>query len=340
MVPTCAALGEAHLAGALLEEANLQDASLRFANLQRAVLESASLQRADLWGAQLNDVVLAGADLRDANLTDANLERANLRGANLQGADLTHANLSRADLTGANLVGTNLTGANFEEAVLQEARLQAVVMVTCNLRHAHFSRAWLDRTRLLQAQLGGALGEEASGDYESARMGYLALERNFAELGDPDAASWAYRRKRRMQKKAALAEAQRAWPAKNWQGVSRGLLRYSSDQLTEWLCDYGESIPRVLGSILVMNLVFMAIYALTNSVERITVTPQGTVRQITHNVVDLVIFSITAMSTSGLPAFGILSRTEYVYFLTGLQAILGIALTGLLGFVAGNRIRR
>jgi hypothetical protein len=33
-------------------------------------------------------------------------------------------------------------------------------------------------------------------------------------------------------------------------------------------------------------------------------------------------------------------RNEEVHFLTGAQALLGIGLTGLLGFVFGNRIRR
>ena len=33
-------------------------------------------------------------------------------------------------------------------------------------------------------------------------------------------------------------------------------------------------------------------------------------------------------------------RDHFVHFLTGVQALFGISLTGLLGFVVGNRIRR
>ena len=46
------------------------------------------------------------------------------------------------------------------------------------------------------------------------------------------------------------------------------------------------------------------------------------------------------MTTSGSPGVGLQPRDEYVYFLSGAQALLGISMTGLLGFVLGNRIRR
>jgi hypothetical protein len=46
------------------------------------------------------------------------------------------------------------------------------------------------------------------------------------------------------------------------------------------------------------------------------------------------------MTTSGSPVVGVEPRSEAVHLLTGFQASLGIALTGLLGFVLGNRIRR
>jgi hypothetical protein len=66
----------------------------------------------------------------------------------------------------------------------------------------------------------------------------------------------------------------------------------------------------------------------------------GLTRTVTSDVLDLAIFSLLALTTSGSPVVGLLPRDEAVHALTGIEALLGIFLTGLLGFVAGHRIRR
>ena len=93
------------------------------------------------------------------------------------------------------------TGANLRDAVLRDARLQEVGLSQCEIAHIFLGGAKLDDTQLRLKQLDGAIGEELAGDFERAAQGYLALERNFEGLGDHDAASWAYRRRRRMQKR-------------------------------------------------------------------------------------------------------------------------------------------
>jgi hypothetical protein len=231
-------------------------------------------------------------------------------------------------------------GTNLEGATLKDTKLQGISLSTCNITHIRLSGAWLEKTRFTQEQLGGALGEELAGEYEEARRGYLALERNFAELGDPDAASWAYRKKRRMQKLATWQQARAARARRHWRLAARLYAQYGSDQFVEWLCDYGESIGRVLASLVVVYGLFTLLYGLTGSVVRLEETPAGVVRVPTRNLLDLAVFSLLAMSTSGSPAVGLLPHNELVHLLTASEALLGIALTGLLGFVIGNRIRR
>jgi len=204
-----AALGEANLQGALLEDADLQDAGLRFANLSEAALEGAHLERADLWGTTLDGAILTGATLTGARIGEASLRGADLTGADLRDVDLGRADLEGARLTGANLRGAALDGARLRDAVLSEARLQDLDLSTCDIAHIHVGAARLDETRLRRDQLGGAIGEELAGDYDAAATGYLALERNFAGLGDPDAGRWAYGKKRRMQKRGLGAGARR-----------------------------------------------------------------------------------------------------------------------------------
>ena len=230
-------------------------------------------------------------------------------------------------------------------AHLQRARLDGLDLTRCDLTHVFLQGATLSRAQFSREQLGGAIGEERVGAFEEARHGYLALERHFLDLGDPDVARWAYGKRRRMQKRAAHAQARSAWKdGRRGDALVQAAIA-AGDQLVEWICDYGESMGRVLISILVVYTFFMILYGLTGSVVRVGASPGGSrsgggmVPVPTHRALDLAVFSLLAMTTQGSPV-GLLPRNETVQFLTGIEALLGIGLTGLLGFVLGNRIRR
>jgi uncharacterized protein YjbI with pentapeptide repeats len=333
-------LSGATLRGTLMEGADLRKAVLRFLDAAGSILEDAKLQGADLWGAQMQGADLSGADLQGATLEEADLQGADLAGVDFRGAILKRANLKGADLRGADLRGAILGLTNLEGALLQDAHLEELDLTNCTLLHIHGCGARLERTRLDQEELGGALGEELSGDYGAARKGYLALERNFNELGDHDAARWAYWRRRRMEKREALRQAQAAWREHRGGAAARLTLKYAADQLVEWICDYGESVWRVLGTLLVIYALFVLVYGLTGTVLRVEHGPAGEVRSPTYEAADLALFSLTAMTSPGNPPDYLVPRNELAYFLTGVQTLLSIFLTGLMGFVAGNRIRR
>jgi hypothetical protein len=188
-------------------------------------------------------------------------------------------------------------------------------------------------------QLGGAIGEELSGDFEQAAQGYLALERNFEGLGDRDAASWVYRRRRRMQKREALAQARAARSGRRWRRALGRYVQYANDQVVEWMSDYGESVPRVLGALAAVYLAFTLVYVVSGSVVREVEGPEGSARVPVRNPVVAAIFSLLVLTTGG-PEGGLAPRGDFTLLLIGVEAFLGIALTGLLGFVLGNRIRR
>jgi uncharacterized protein YjbI with pentapeptide repeats len=335
-----ASLGNADLRGAMLEDANLRRAGLRFARLDGAALDGADLHRADLWGASLENASLAKADLRAAVLREARLGRADLSGALLRGADLGQADCQRANLTGADLRRANVPDLRLPAAVLRDARLDELDLAGCDLAHAHLGGASLAGTRLRAEQFGGAIGEEVAGDFGEARKGYLALERNFQDSGDPGAASWAFRRRRRMQKCEALRLARAARAEGRYREAAPLYFDYASDQLVEWLCDYGESGHRVLLSMLAVYLAFTLLYGLTGGVVRVERTPSGgEVSTPTRDPLDLAIFSLLSM-TAGNPPNGMEPRNDAIILLSGVEALLGVGLTGLLGFVLGNLVRR
>jgi uncharacterized protein YjbI with pentapeptide repeats len=303
-----------------------------------------------VWYSELTGGVnLAGVNLQGTNLVDAKLQGANLINAELQGAYLGGVNLQGARLDGARLHGAHLDCADLREANLAGASLRGVVLKYCHLENvdlygvkslngAYFYNVFLDKTRMRRLQIGEQIGEELRGRHYQAKEAYLALKNNFAEIGHYDDAAWAYCKERRMEKLTALQEAKLAWQVRDWK---RALCRYAKvarDQLEECACDYGESVPRVLCSLLAVYVLFTLIYGLTWSVIRVHATPTTTIREPTWNLVDLARFSLGAMTTMDLT--GLEPRNGLVELLAGLEALLGIALTGLLGFVVGNRIGR
>ncbi len=334
-----AILSGADFEGAMLEDAVFTNTVLRFANFQDCILESVNLQGADLWGAKLERADLIQANLQGATLVEAHLGKANLERVNLQNAELSGADLHGANLRGAQLEGAMLRGANLEETSFKEADLQKVDLSHSNIRHVRLNGAQLEKTRFHLDQLGGAIGEELAGEYEEARLGYLALERNFSERGETEAESWAYRRKRRMGKYEALQRARANWARRCWRSCLRQYVTYLGDVMIEWTCDYGESIARVAATIFMLWFLCALIYGLTGGVVAPSDGMGGQVKQPVRNPLHIATFSLYAMTTSGMP-FGMEPRNAVVQLMAGVESLVAVALTGLLGFVAGNRIRR
>ncbi len=118
-------------------------------------------------------------------------------------------------------------------------------------------------------------------------------------------------------------------------------LVYLGDTLVEWMCDYGESLIRVFAALAVVYFGFAFIYGASGGVERISIGRSGeSTIAITRDPIDMAAFSLMSMSTSGSAAGMLQAANRGVAMLAGAQALLGIFLTGLLGFVAGHRIRR
>jgi uncharacterized protein YjbI with pentapeptide repeats len=327
---------------------DLQGANLVDANLQGAYLTGANLQGAILWRANLQEAYLVGGDLQGARLSGANLQEADLSDANLQGASLDGVELQEAFLVGAKLQEVNLGFAKLQGADLRWAKLQGADLGDANLQVAFFSRAWLDHTEMDRDSLGLAIGEELAREYPEARDAYLRLKQNFDDLGDYAASSWAYRKERRMEKMCSAP-----WRARRFYGESqlgdfqesrlpawyprvlwfyaRHTLKWLADWFVELLCGYGESLWRVLAWMLLVVLGFAAYYQLFHAV----VTSS---QDVATSLWDHLIFSLGAFTT--LQPARLQAARPGVELLTTIQAIIGISLAGLLGFVTGNRIRR
>ena len=231
-----------------------------------------------------------------------------------------------------------------------------------DMRSALLGGAWLDRTRLWRGQLAGGVGEEILGRHDKARQIYSALKQNFDGLGDYDGASWAYVRERRMER--AMHAPWRAWryfsgarphadarksPTLDTKSPNAlgflGLpaffgvhtLAWLADWLVDAVCGFGESISQVLLTLVLLFALFVIGYGLTGGVLR-ECAGAGCDPVATTQLGDLALFSLGAMTT--MEPEGLKPANDLVQIAARLEALFAIALTGLLGFVLGNRIRR
>ena len=364
--------------------ANLAGTSLIGTNLEGAYMPRVCLQGADLQSAKLHSAFLEGANLTGANLngtdlTNAYLRRAvlraiqpfpppiaeipviseillkpgpNMRGADLRNADLgaaclAYARMQEADLRNADLRAADLRHANLRGADLRYARLEGVDfrdVAEDGLLEARFYRARLDRTMLGRDQLGSAIGDELAREYRQARETYIALKQNFDDLGDYDGASWAYRKERRMEKLVARRDAYSAWTHRKWCAAIASGAKFVGDQFTEWLCDYGESIWRVLGWM--VSLLFVIGPALFGSLGLLEWPKRN--RDVffslpipwryVYSYFQSVLYTLDSLTTANFAELQ--PANWFARLLSGLLALAGTFLAGLLGFVAANRIRR
>jgi uncharacterized protein YjbI with pentapeptide repeats len=368
-------LGGANLQGAILENADLQGAILVGANLRRAILVNATLQGAILGSLDLLQEVftLPLADLQEANLTGAGLQGADLTGVTLQRATLMKANLGRVNLEVADLQGANLQGANLQGAFLEHANLQGANLRFADLREVdlldvrtggllgtRLYRAKLDHTVLKKEQLGPEIGDEQAGEYREARDAYLALKQNFEDLGDYESASWSYIRERRMEKACSAPWRARrfygeeqlgdtsehrlpAYHPRVWWFFVRHTRKWLSDLFVGGLCGYGESIGLVLWWMAALLFVSPLLFGLLGLLDwpdknAETFYSLSVPWRYGYSYLQQFLYVLDAFTTAD---FAELQPANSLGRLcSGLIALVGIFLTGLLGFVVGNRIRR
>ncbi|GAB4480073.1 MAG: hypothetical protein Kow00124_26410 [Anaerolineae bacterium] len=333
---------QADLTGAQLDGADLDKASLRKAKLDKACLDGATLRRADLYEASL-----CSADLSEADLRGANLNRAQLCGADLRWARLDHANLRWANLRDVALssIGSMQGVLLYETSFSGVLSLRREQFLGENSKAAGLRRAAL---RLTNRLYESSIWEEQQGRFAEAADIFASLKGYFEDSGDYQAANWAYEREKVMKKMLSVPKGLR-WLYPRWRG--RPDYRFRPDVL-EWLglefsekiANYGNSLSRPLMWLAITIVVFAVIYWAGGL---ITATPGcGYVDRAIEGIdgcrasrdfSDALLFSLGAMST--IDAGDIQPFVPHLGLLTSLEALIGITLTGLLGFVLGNKLR-
>ncbi|MCB9078481.1 MAG: pentapeptide repeat-containing protein [Anaerolineaceae bacterium] len=337
-----AKLCKAHLYRAHLSSANLMYANFKYATLNNAILKEANLEHADL-----SETDLYGARLQDIEAAFATFEKANLSLAILERANLCHTNLRNAKLGGTFL----------DEANLEFADLSNTDLLSAHIAHLHINGIHLDRTRLWHEQLKGKIGEEIDAKkenhdpserkelYSKAKHGYQALRQNFDSQGNYDGLRWAYLKERRMEKLASLEQVKLAYNDKDWQIVGIAGAKFLSDQIVEIICNYGEGFWHVLGCILISifligPMIFWSLgsFRWSETNDLVVFEYIFSRSRLFYTYYQLLLYTIDTFTTASFAEWK--PASPLTRFMSGVFAMFGIFLVGLLGFVSGNRIRR
>src|SRR6185312_3245831 len=296
-----------------------------------------NLNGVDLAGRRLRKLDLAGAVLPDVQFNNSHLHDSDLSGAWLWRANLSKARLSRADLSGAVLYEADLTEAEFfradlRDAYLTGANLEKTRLLDADLRGAYFYRARLSETEMMASQIGGAIGEEKAKWFKGAMEAYSRLKANFESIGRYADAGWAYCKERRMAKRWAAEQALALHKERKHQQAMAHWMKWLKDWSVELLCDYGESVWRILGwAIALFCIGGPLLLHLLGGIE----DSKGNLLLPQYR--SYLLYMVDVFTTSNYSSFS--AGNDAVKLAAGIMSLIVIFRVGLLGFVAGNRIR-
>lgn len=298
----------------------------------------------DLNGMDLDGIILSYTNLHKVSLRDSSMVGAWLLRADMSEATCTFADLSNANFLEANLADTEFWGAKLCGAFFTGTELERTRFLGADLSGAFFNKARLSNTEMTAEQLGGCIGEEKVKKYSEAAEAYTLLKANFESLGRYSDAGWAYRKQRRMQKKWANEQAKETWKVGQRKKSVIHRLKWGSDWIVELLCDYGESIWHVIAWILAILFVIgpTLIWVLggltwTGSNKEVYFSLPTNWQRLLYGYFQGIFYMLDVFTTADFSELA--PRNDAVRITSGLLAMFGVFLVGLLGFVAGNRIR-
>lgn len=363
-------LSDVDLSGLDLRRINLIGCDLRNARLINTKLDGAVLEHCDLSG-----VDSMFGSFRNATLRYCDLVKASFREANFEGANFAYSDLEGSTMSGSlhnsktRFFMARLQGVKFTSATLSQVDFENA----STMYGVYLSGARLDGTAISYSLFNGAIGPELNGDYHQASLTYSSIKANLHAAGRYDMASKAYIKERRMEKLAnspkhsrrifggpifgdkygtskysdlivRVRKGSKWWHPKGLVFYVSHTAKWFSNSVIDVLCSYGESPKKVLTwMVLTLFLIAPVTYLLLGGLswqsEVIDEFPsiKSPLLQALYFYLQYVLYSIDTFTTADFSRLD--AANDLVRLFSGLFALAGIFLTGLLGFVFGNRVR-
>jgi len=363
-------LSFADLVGANLDGANLENAELGFSHLESTSLwdtnfKGASLRRSHMEGADLHGAYLVGADLREVYLQGVDL--SGLRGQSpssgpifdpeesiivrdLYPHEKKRLKASTADLDDDKILRVPIS--LFNQIVISKGALRGVKLYNCyfwgvlSLSYREFLENPLDRNG------ASTIWEDVQGRFTEAREIYRSLKGYFEDTGDYAGVNWAYENEQHMTKLMYAPYWSRwLYPQRRgkWQPSDSAEI-FWRENTWEWLrleiaektANYGLSLPRPLMCLAAVVVLFTLVYWLGGLVTAMPECAYGAGGwhegcAPSANPVDALVFSLGSLTSTEIAA--VQPYRSHVGLIQTFEVLLGIAFTGLFGFVLGNRLR-
>lgn len=363
-----ATLNVVHLTGADLTHARFESAILTTCSLWRTKLHEASLRLAIISNSEfikshLENVILIEAIVRDCNFTEAILNNCSVYEAEFVGVDFRAAQLVNIRLSDA----ANLKGLSLHRTIIGDSvNIDHNKLIDAPSSNNSLISLWHWLTN--QHEMS-AIWQEREGRFNEAKQIFKTLKGHFESKGDYEAANWAYVREQLMDKFQRTPKLLRfiyprytdKWVQEEPRKFNDDPVRhieYSDPDIKEWLrlelfeklANYGVSLFRPLlclallvlgcGFIYRLGLPFLGGtmitsipncgYADLSKAWMIDCTP-------TYKLIHAIWFSFGALTSTEVGTLR--PYLSHVGILMTLEILIGVALTGLFGFVLGNKLR-
>lgn len=301
--------------------------------------------------------LLASSGTTALDLQGADLSRADLSNLDLSGTSFQNANLSKARLQGTGLVGADLRDADCENCSFLDADLREALFFGANLREAQIT-AYSFRINPMRFRPDWRIGDHllaiSTGeiaDFHRARQAVLMIARALQDQGHFDEAATFRVLAMRIDRGTSNPLRRARWYQRGgrlrimWPSVFRRALRWIGSISVDLLCVYGESVWRVLFWMTTILLFFGPLAVLVAGglywppeAARIYLRLPQTWQQTLYAYSQYILYMFDTFTTAD---FSLMEpRNDAVRLVSGMLAMTGIFLAGLLGFVSGNRIRR
>lgn len=358
-----------------LSKMDLRCIKLLHCNLSGVKFNGARLDGAFLFGCDLSQIDSWVASFRCTSFRQCYIVNSRFMHGQFEGASFAYSNLENTKLINSyhdcdtwffqtRLYRTNLQESHLEQVDLKEAR---------TLFGVKLYRARLEGTELDYRLFGGKIGEELEREFVQAAQAYSAIKANLEAAGQYNQAARAYVKERQMRKNASAPwNARRLygaseigdeyeysqehnmlvrtklgakwWNPRTWWFYLRHSTRWVADWIVELLCSYGESVWRVLfwmvATLLVIGPVLISLLGgleWNDDSRQIYWGLPTPLQRWAYAYFQYVLYMIDTFTTAEFAQLEPVN--DPVRLVSGLLAMLGVFLAGLLGFVAGNRIR-
>jgi len=289
-------------AGAILCGTNFRNCTFKFCDFRLIRCSQSTFQ----------DSFFYGCDFYRANFEDYSI---------FEGAEMVGVSLSMANLQGAGIKRKNLGNGILQEDIHLFEEFHHHYMYLSEEKIQEFLRKRHYEAMQIYRNLTGVWASQ--GFFQDASWAYVKSKRNEKKTYSPKYAPIIYPAKN---KQASAAENQ-------FSRLSVGL-KFFPKFILYWfidlLCGFGESLGNIIASILVLIFGSALVYWLFGCLK----SPDGTVYP---GFFDYLIFSVGNLTATDFGRFT--ATSVFAELMIAFQAITGISLVGLFGFILGNKIR-